>query len=183
MNDKVLYAMALLLALAAPVARAQSNGVSLGNVSAGVKSNVIVPLMLDLESEDVRVGSITATVGYSPTIVTFDRAEKGFLLDGVSGKFKATAKVSGEKSEIQVEIFTEGEPRKPLRKGLTLSLIFKINDSATLNTKMPLTLSNVQALTLDPEPKPVQPLAVTAGMIEVLSPENVPFVSCFFFTH
>ncbi len=182
----MLSAAALLLALSASVAQAQSNGVSLGNVSAGVKSNVIVPLMLDLESEEVRVGRIIATVGYNSNIATFDRAEKGFLLDGVGGKFKATAKVSGENSEIQVEILTEGEPRKPLRKGLTLSLIFKINENAELDTKMPLTLSNVQALTLsagDAEPKPVQPLAVTAGMIEVLSPENVPFVSCFFFTH
>lgn len=181
-------AVAALLALLAgscmaTPARAQGNGLTLGSVSAAAKGKVIVPFMLELESEEVRVGRISATVGYDANIATFEQAEKGFLLDGVGGKLTATAKVDGEKSSIAVEVLTEGEPRKPLRKGLVLSLVFKVNEQAASDTKMPLALSGVKLTTIDSDPKPVEPLQLANGEIHVLAPENVPFVSCFFFTH
>jgi hypothetical protein len=116
-------------------------------------------------------------------VATFDRAEKGFLLDSVGGKITVAAKPDGAKSAISIEIFTEGSPRKPLRKGLVLSLVFKINEKAESDTKMPLTLSAVSLTTPDDEPKEIASLNLTPGEIHVLAPENVPFVSCFFFTH
>lgn len=179
----VMWAILTAAALAGPFVHAEGNGITLGNVSAAAKTNVIVPLMLELESEEVRVGSLSATIGYNANVATFDRAEKGFLLDGVGGKIKATPKVDGEKSSVHVEVVTEGEPRKPLRKGLILSLIFKINEKAASDTRMPLLLSDAKMISPDAEPKPIEPLKLAAGEIQVLAPENVPFVSCFFFTH
>ena len=110
-------------------------------------------------------------------------AEKGFLLDGVGGKRTATPKLDGARSSVTIDVITEGEPRKSLRKGLVLSLVFKVNEKAVSDTKMPLTLSAVTLATSDAEPKELTALNLTPGEIHVLAPENVPFVSCFFFTH
>ena len=137
----------------------------------------------ELENEDVKVGHIVATVGYDATVATFDMAEKGFLLDGVGGKMTVAAKPDGAKSTIAVDVITEGNPRQPLRKGLVLSLVFKVNEKAAPDTKMPLSLSAVTLATPDAEPKELTALNLTPGEIHVLAPENVPFVSCFFFTH
>lgn len=177
------WALVILAALAAPFAHAGDTGISLGNVSAGTKGRVIVPFMLELANEDVRVGHITATVSYDDTVATFQNAEKGFLLDGVGGKITVTPKPDGAKSTISVDVITEGNPRQPLRKGLVLSLVFKVNEKAKPDTVMPLTLSGVSLATPDTEPKELQSLNLTPGEIHVLAPENVPFVSCFFFTH
>jgi hypothetical protein len=171
------------LCLGAMRGHAEGNGLTLGNVAAAAKGKVIVPLLLELDSEEVRVGHIAASVGYNADVVTFQQAEKGFLLDPVGGKLTATAKVDGAKSAVEIDVITEGEPRKPLRKGLVLSLVFKVNENAVADTKAPLTFSAVKLQTPDTEPKPVEPLALAAGEIAVLAPENVPFVSCFFFTH
>lgn len=180
------HAIAAMLALAPARAHAEGNGLTLGSVAAAAKGKVIVPVMLELESEDVRVGHIAATVGYNAEIITFQQAEKGFLLDAVAGKVTATAKVNGAKSTIEVDVITVGEPdkpRRPLRKGLVLSLVFKVNDNAPADTKAPLTLTAVKLETPDTPPKRIEPTTLTAGEVAVLAPENVPFVSCFFFTH
>jgi hypothetical protein len=182
------HAAALLLVLCALgvgslQGHAEGNGLTLGNVAAAAKGKVIVPLLLELDSEEVRVGHIAASIGYNADVVTFQQAEKGFLLDAVGGKFTVTQKLDGATSAVEVDIITEGEPRKPLRKGLVLSLVFKVNENAVADTKMPLTFSTVKLLTPDAEPKPIEPVTQTAGEIAVLAPENVPFVSCFFFTH
>ena len=178
-----LCSAALLLAVCAVRVQAAGNGLTLGNVAAAAKGKVIVPLLLEIESEDVRVGHIAATVSYDADVITFQQSEKGFMLEGVGGKVTVTPKVDGAKSTVDVDIITEGEPRRPLRKGLVVSLVFKVNDKAAADTKVPLLLSAVKLETPDAEPKAVEPLKLTPGEVAVLSPENVPFVSCFFFTH
>ena len=41
----------------------------------------------------------------------------------------------------------------------------------------------VSAADLSNPQKPIEPLTGQPGSIEVLSPEQVPFVACFFFSH
>ncbi|HWP83780.1 MAG TPA: hypothetical protein VNN17_01195, partial [Terriglobia bacterium] len=116
----------------------------------------------------------------------FLRAEKGFLLDGVNGKIQAEQRESARDpgaSAVRFTVATEGEPRKPLREGLVLSLIFRIRPEATANTKVALRFQELSAATVDEPPRPVEPLTGTPGSVEVLSPESVPYVACFFFSH
>ena len=167
-------------------ARAQVTVVSLGNVSAGVNTEVIVPVLLNPATTETRVGSISSTIGFDRKLVTFLRAEKGFLLDGVNGKFQAKVQENAakpENSNLQLEIATEGEPRKALREGLVLSLIFKINADTPPNTMVPLRFEKLNVGSTDRPSQPIEPITSTPGSIEVLSPESVPYVSCFFFTH
>jgi len=167
-------------------AHAQVTVVSLGDVSGGVSSEVIVPVLLNPATTETRVGSISSTIGFDRKLVTFLRAEKGFLLDGVNGKFQTKVQENAakpEKSSLQLEIATEGEPRKALREGLVLSLIFKINADTPPNTMVPLRFEKVSAGSADTASQPIEPITSTPGSIEVLSPESVPYVSCFFFTH
>ena len=179
----ILCSALLLMAVCVAPVLAGGNGLTLGNVAAAAKGKVIVPLLLEIESEDVRVGHISANVGYDADVISFQQSEKGFLLEGVGGKVTVTPKEDGAKSSIAVDIVTEGEPRKALRKGLVVSLVFKVNEKAAADTKVPLMLSAVKLETPDSEPKSIEPLKLTPGEVAVLSPENVPFVSCFFFTH
>ena len=167
-------------------AHAQVTVVSLGDVSGGVSSEVIVPVLLNPATTETRVGSISSTIGFDRKLVTFLRAEKGFLLDGVNGKFQTKVQENAakpEKSSLQLEIATEGEPRKALREGLVLSLIFKINADTPPNTMVPLRFEKLNVGSTDRPSQPIEPITSTPGSIEVLSPESIPYVSCFFFTH
>jgi Cohesin domain len=171
---------------AVALAQAQVTVVSLGTVSAGVDKEVIVPLLLTPATSETKVGNISATVGFDSSVASFLRAEKGFLLGGVNGKIRAelhknTAEPAN--STVEVSVATEGEPRKALREGLVLSLIFKINADAPVNTKTPLRFQKLAAETAETPPKPINPLTGAPGSIEVLSPESVPYIGCFFFTH
>lgn len=171
---------------AAPAAHAQVTVVSLGDVSGGVTAEVIVPFLLNPATTETKVGDISATVGFDSSVATYLRTEKGFLLDGVNGKIHAelhenTAEPAN--SSVQVDVATEGQPRKALREGLVLTLVFKINKDAPVKTKMPLRFLKLSASTAESPPQPIEPLTGAPGSIEVLSPESVPFVSCFFFTH
>jgi hypothetical protein len=160
--------------------------VSLGNVSAGVNTEVIVPVLLNPASSETKVGSVSATIGYDSSVATFLRGEKGFLLDGVNAGFQAEPEVNAAepaKSRLQLTVATAGEPRKALREGLLVSLIFRINAEAPVKTKMPLTLSELRAEGPESPPATIAPLTGTPGSIEVLSPDAVPYVGCFLFTH
>jgi len=167
-------------------AHAQVTVVSLGNVSAGVNSEVIVPVLLNPATTETKVGSVSATIGYNSSVAAFLRGEKGFLLDGVNAKLQTKSELNEAdpaKSRLLLTVATEGELRKALREGLLLSLIFKINADAPLKTKMPLTVSQLRAESPDSPPVAINPLTGTPGSIEVLSPESVPYVGCFIFTH
>ena len=59
--------------------------VSLGSVAGTAKGEVSVPLMLAARPSGTKIGSIEMTVAFESLYVAFQRAEKGFLLDGVGG--------------------------------------------------------------------------------------------------
>ncbi len=171
---------------AAPIALQGTTSVSLGEVAGGPKSQVIVPLFLTPASTATRVGSVSTTITFNSELVTFVRAEKGFLLESVRGAFQIDLQKdpngSGQ-SVLRADVFTAGDDRKPLREGMILSLLFDINETTPAGANIPLQLEKVVATTLDSPPHPIEPLTSKNGNIEVLKPESVPYVACFFFTH
>ena len=184
------------LALAAPLASAQDQGgeeqvkgtrVALGAVSGGPKSQVMVPVFLTPYPAGTSVGSVTASIEYPNKGITFLKAEKSFLLDGVNGEIQVQNDKDTKdtkdpaKSVIQLAVSTKGEPRKPLREGLILTLIFRVEPDAPAGNTVNLSIVKSGAANL--ESKPIQPLVSKNGSIEILAPEAVPYVSCFFFTH
>ena len=159
---------------------------TLGNVSALPKSEVLVPLLLAPDPPGLQIGSVSATVNFENKSVTFLRAEKGFLLDGVNGGFQADlAKdpADAAKSQLKVTVATKGEPRKPLREGLLITLVFQIAETAAPETKVSLDLDHLSATDVSNPPKAITPLQAESGSVEVIPPEQVPYVPCFFFTH
>jgi hypothetical protein len=160
--------------------------ISLGAVSGAAKSQVMVPLFLTPYPPEVPVGSISATIEYPSKGITFLKAEKSFLLDGVNGGFEAQAGKDPKdpgKSTIHIEVSTKGEPRKALREGLALTLLFRIEPDAPSGTTVNLALQQAAATNLDAPPNPIQPIARKDGSIEILKPESVPYTGCFFFSH
>jgi len=167
-------------------AAAKGTRVSLGTVSSAPKGQVIVPLFLTPGTAETQVGSISAAVRFDSKGVTFQRAEKGFLLDGVNGALRAEVKqdsANPNRSVIQLEVSTGGENRKALREGLVLSLVFHVEADAAPDTNVALTFDKLSAASPDTPPKPIAPLVGQKGAIEILKPEAVPYVGCFFFTH
>jgi len=160
--------------------------VSLGTVSGPPKGQVMVPLYLTPDPAGIKVGSISAAIGFKGKVVSFVRAEKGFLLDGVNAGFEVELRKDDkdpDKSILQLEVATEGVERKALREGLILSLIFRIEADAPESTKVALTFEELSAGNLDSPAGAIEPLSGKEGSIEVISPEQVPYVACFFFTH
>jgi hypothetical protein len=158
---------------------------SLGAVSGAGKAQVMVPLFVTPYPAELPVGSISASLVYQSKGLTFVRAEKSFLLDGVGGVFQvqpAKDPDDPDKSILAIEVSTKGEPRKALREGLILTLVFKIDADAKPGT-VSLDLQKMTASNLDLPPKPIQPLVSKSGTIEIVAPEGVPYVGCFFFSH
>ncbi|MBI2816719.1 MAG: hypothetical protein HYX72_07250 [Acidobacteria bacterium] len=192
-SSKLSFYLAVLLALAAPSASAQEQSgeeqvkatrIALGGVSGGAKSQVMVPVFLTPYPAGTAIGSVTVTIEYPNKGITFLKAEKSFLLDGVNADFQVQNDKDAKdpsKSVIQLEVSTKGEPRKPLREGLILTLIFRIEPDAPAGNTVNLSILKAGAVNL--ESKPIEPLVSKNGSIEILAPEAVPYVSCFFFTH
>ena len=189
----VLLSLAFLLGtgeagLASPAQAAPARGtrVSLGSVSAAPKGQVMVPLFLTPVPSETQVGSLSAAISFEGKAVSFLRADKGFLLDGVNGGIEAQLQKDSSnpnKSILQLEVTTRGENRKALREGLLLSLVFRVEADAVPETNVTLNFEKLSAATPDAPPKAIEPLVGQKGTIEVLKPESVPYVGCFFFTH
>ena len=171
---------------AAAAAGENGSSVALGAVSGLPSSNVLVPVLWQPSPSDVKIGSISAAIRFENKSVAFVKGEKGFLLDGVNANFKTEIKNDpGDSSHtvLQLEIATQGEPRKALRDGLLMTLVFHIDEKAQAKSKVDLELAKVSGTDLSAPPKPVQPLTGQKGSIEILPPEQAPYVPCFFFTH
>jgi hypothetical protein len=167
-------------------AASKGTRISLGTVAAPPKGEVMAPLYLAPDPPEVRVGKISARIRFDGDRFTFVRAEKGFLLDGVGGEVKATLVKDPQetgKASILLEVATKGEPRKPLREGLILTLVFGIGESAPMGQSFPLAIEEALATDIADPPKAIQPLVSENGAIEVIRPEEVPYVACFFFSH
>ena len=146
----------------------------------------MVPLFLTPVPSETQVGSISAAISFEGKAVSFLRADKGFLLDGVNGGIEAQLQKDSSnpnKSILHLEVSTRGENRKALREGLLLSLVFRVEADAVPETKVTLNFEKLSAATPDAPPKTIEPLVGQKGTIEVLKPESVPYVGCFFFTH
>ena len=164
----------------------KSTRVTLGNVSGPAKGKVMVPLYLTPASEELRLGSISAAIGFDSKMVSFVRAESGFLLEAADGTFHAEVKKGAESSTHSVlllEIATKGEPQKPIKEGLVLTVAFQIAPDAAVGSKVNLDFEKLSAGDLSTPPKVIEPLSGQKGIIEILLPETLPYVACFFFSH
>ena len=169
----------------AQTANDKATRVALGAVSGPAKSQVMIPLFLTPYPSEAPVGSVSATITYKDKGLTFQRAEKSFLLDGVGGAIDVKVEKDPKdptKSVIHAQVSTKGDPRKSLREGLLLTLLFKIEPDASPST-VNLEIDQASAANLDSPPKPVQPISRKNGTIEIVPPEGVPYVGCFFFSH
>ncbi len=173
-------------ALLAQASNGQGTRVALGSVSGVAKSQVMVPLYLTPDPPDIKVGSISAAIGFETKAVTFLKAEEGFLLDGVNAGFEADLQQNADdpnKSILLLEVATEGDERKALREGLILSLIFRVNDDAPEGTVVSLAFEQLGAKNIEAPPSAIEPLSSQDGTIEVILEDALPYVGCFFFTH
>jgi hypothetical protein len=183
-------AIASVLWIVARPARAQSSepggAVSLGSVSGTPKGEVMVPVLLTPRPSETEIGSVELEITFESEAVSFLLAEKSFLLDGVRGVLEARQTVDpadAAKSRVFVRIETKSQPRKSLPEGLILSLRFAVKPSAIPGTTVPLKVGRLSLEDLSSPPKSVRAGVDSEGSIEVIRPEDVPVVPCFFFAH
>lgn len=175
---------ALGFVLFACYAAAQENAttIALGSVSGPPKGTVTVPMYLTPNPPSRAVGKISAKIHFENKGITFVRGEKGFLLDGVNGTIRVEEKKQSGESVLDLEVATQGEPRKSLRDGLVMTLVFTIQEDAQPETKIDLKLEQVSATDVSNPPSALE-IAGKDGSIEIISPDSVPYIACFFFTH
>lgn len=162
----------------------KSTRVALGDVSGPPKTQVMVPLYLTPASEDLRVGSISAAIGFDSKLVSFVKAEKGFLLEGAEGTVHSDVKKDSEEhSVLTLDIVTKGEPRRPLKEGLLVTLTFEIAPAAPAGKKVTLQMEKATVGDMGTPAKNIEPVSTGNAIIEILPAEGLPYVPCFFFSH
>lgn len=171
---------------AAQEAPAGATAISLGAVSAPPKGQVMIPLFLTPGSSSAPVGKFAAAIRFEKGSLEFVRAEKGFLLDSVNATFHAEVTDDVEhpgQSVVQLEVSSGGTDPKPLREGLVLSLVFRVEADAQTDTTAVLAFDRVSAATPGADSREVTPVIGREGTVEILRPDATPYVGCFFFTH
>ena len=163
-----------------------TTAISLGAVSAAPKSQVMIPLFLTPGDSGAQVGRFSAAIRFETGSLAFVRVEKGFLLDGVNATFHAEVMDDSEhpgQSVVQLEVSTGGATPKPLREGLVLSLVFRVEANAKPDTTAIVAFDRLTATTPGSPSKEVTPLIGRQGTVEILRPDGTVYVGCFFFTH
>jgi hypothetical protein len=171
---------------AAAFAQDETTHITLGTVSGLPKAEVLIPVMLTPFPSDLKVGEIKASISFDTQSVTFLRAEKSFLLDGVGAGFQSEQHPDPSKpgrTIVDITVATKGSPRLALREGLVLTLLFRINENAAAGSTIEVAVVNPSASDLSDPPQPIKPVTGKNGGIEVIAPEQNPYVPCFFFTH
>jgi cohesin domain-containing protein len=160
--------------------------VSLGSVSGTAKNEVAVPLMLAPHPSDTRIGGVEMTVAYESPYVAYQRAEKGFLLDGVGGVIDAREVKdpdNAKKSRVMLKVETKGDSGNTLPDGLILTLIFEVKANAVPKIVVPLKIEKLTVTETGAAARVLHGSVDKNGSIEVILPEEVPVMPCFFFSH
>ena len=171
--------------LASVLAASQKpTAVSLGDVSSLPDTQVMVPLYFTPNPPETKAGRLSATIRFENQRVRFLRAEKGIVLESIQGTVAVKEESdtgNAQQSVLRMEIAAGGEER--LREGVLLFLTFAIKADAPAGTTVTLQLQDLQAGSLEAPARAIEPLAAKNGTIQVIKPEEVPYTSCFFFTH
>lgn len=160
--------------------------VSLGAVSGTAKNEVAVPLMLIPHPSDTRIGGMEMTIAYESPYVTYQRAEKGFLLDGVGGVIDAREikdPDNPKKSRVTLKVETKQKSGESLPEGLILTLVFEVKANAVPRTVVPLKIEELTVTESGAGARVLHGTVDKHGSIEVILPEEVPLMPCFFFSH
>jgi cohesin domain-containing protein len=191
---RTIVSVAVLLCVSGRLANAQAAkdtsgpgaSVSLGAVSGTAKNEVAVPLMLTPQPSDTRIGGIEMTVAYESPYVVYQRTEKGFLLDGVGGVIDAREVKdpdNAKKSRVILKVETKGGSGKSLPDGLILTLIFEVKANAVPKVVVPLKIEKLTVTEAGSGVRALHGSVEKNGSIEVILPEEVPVMPCFFFSH
>ena len=171
--------------LASALAASQKpTAVSLGDVSSLPDTQVMVPLYFTPNPPETKAGRLSATIRFENQAVTFLKADKGIILESLLGRLEVKQEGDSENPPgaiLRVEISSDG--KEHLREGILALLMFSINEDAPAGTKVALQLRDLKADSLDSPTQAIEPLAAKDGSIQVIRPEDTPYVSCFFFTH
>jgi hypothetical protein len=164
----------------------KSTVISLGKVSGLANGQVTAPLLFAPVPQDLQVGNISALISFDNKYFSFVKAGKGFLLDSVNASFEVEVQKDSKdpnRSILHLEVSTKGESRKSIREGIVLTLAFHISAEAPAGAKTNLNFENLTAGDLSEPPNRISPIRGENGMIEVIPPEQAPYVACFFFSH
>jgi hypothetical protein len=146
---------------------------------------VSVPLFFTPPSSpDAGAGRLKATIRFEKQAVTFLKADKGIILESLMGRLEVKQESDSENPQgaiLRIEISSDG--KEHLREGILSLLVFSINEDAPAGTKVALQLRDLEADSLDAPTRKIEPLAAKDGSIQVIRPEETPYVNCFFFTH
>jgi hypothetical protein len=141
--------------------------------------SVAVPVQL-AAAEGVEIGSITLTVRFASSQLTFDKVEIGGLGESVGAKATATVESNGEEARLEVTITTEEKDgaRPPLPDGPLVHLMFTLDKGLKPESVIPV---ETEASAAGPTSRsgPI-PLQVRGGEIIVSNPG---VVGCFFYMH
>jgi hypothetical protein len=163
-----------------------ATAISLGAVSAPPKGQVMVPLFLTPGASGAQVGRFDAAIRFDRGSLEFVRAEKGFLLDSVNATFRTEVTDDPEhpgQGVVHLEVSSGGAAPKPLREGLVLSLVFRVEADAKPDTTAVLAFERLAAGGPGAASGEVTPVIGREGTVEILRPDATPYVGCFFFTH
>lgn len=178
----------LCLALAITLAPSVSSAIqtdaklTLGEPSAPPGSRVTVPLTLSVP-ESVNVGSLEIRLTFPKAQLTFTKVEPSGLAVGLDARVEATVEngPDAKSSTLRVRVATPGSAgeRKPLPAGLLAYIGFTIAKTAKPDTTISL-VHVATGLTTHSDPRPVTPLGIANGKINVTKP---PVPACFFYMH
>ncbi len=168
-------------AVAAPE---ESATVSLGSVAGLPNAQVMVPLYFTPGPPETRVARLTATVRFENGAVSFVNTVKGIVLDSSNGTLELKAAddpADAKQSLLHLEVSTGEGQRFP--EGVLLYLTFNIKPEAPAGTKVTLNWQKPEASSAATSGGATVPLEAKDGTIDVILPEQTPYVACFFFTH
>ncbi len=158
--------------------------VSLGDVASVSGTEVMVPLYFTPNAQESRAGRLSASIGFETQSVRFLRAEKGIVLETSRGTFavkEETDAGNAAQAVLRVEI-TAGDG-EGLREGVLLFLTFTIKPEASSGTTVTLPVQKIEISSLETPARAIEPVTTKNGTIQIIRPEEVPYTSCFFFTH
>ena len=179
-----LLCLVLAITLAPSVSSAiqTDSKLTLGEPSAPPGSPVTVPLTLSVP-ESVNVGSLEIRLTFPKALLTFTKVEPSGLAVGLDARVEATVESGpdAKSSTLRVRVATPGNAgeRKPLPAGLLAYIGFTIAKTAKPDTTISL-VHVATARTTHSDPRPVTPLGIANGKINVTKP---PVPACFFYMH
>ncbi len=165
----------------APAPRPGQTAVAISSGTQAADGEVVLPLSLSV-ARDVTIGSVDLRIAFARAQLEFVSIEAGGLADSADAEVKGEVQAGASAGEavLHATISTAGtSARLPIPAGPIAYVTFRISRSAKPESAIPLALE-ARLATTDNPPKPIAPVATSAGQITVAS---APVFGCFFYMH